>query len=888
MNKRAGISAWVAIGLALACLSMPGFSQSVINYSDGFEGETNNTPIATRSPTRGWLASSSAVRISTNAAYSGSNAVYVAGDAGVSNVFQDVAANTNAWTDFWVQPAFFDAGRAPDAYLNCSAQFFVNYSGCFVLVYGVIPGTRTGTNGFNAFDMTNVVTGARISALAPGTWAHLSILNNYGTKQWSIFLNDQLIATNLPFISSAPQWYKRFQAYSFGTNAWMDGVTVLTNQVPATLSSDGDGDGMFDAWELTYFGYLNVANPALDPDGDGLSNLDEAANRSDPFNRFSPNNPDLPSPYLVSLPYFEYFDSVSEGSSIYGVHGWNANPMANMTAQSTIKFQGKSVQINDGDLSLLTVTNAAYTNIWTAFVMSPSTNRWMPTLKPDSTVSFYIGADGYVHARSNGVYVTLSRFLGGSVTNNYPPIKTNDWVRFIVNSDYSSDTWSLWMVTNALVNTNSLGRLLAHNLAFDVPAASYGGLTFGNLNPQNIKGYMDNVEITLSMTEWVDSDGDGVPDLFEIEKGMNPNNPTNDANQNTERDLVEYGFGTTDPRAGVTNLDLQPIAGPPGSFNPNNVRIGAVVGSNRTVTVMASTSPTGPFSPLASFYTGTNAGDVASYVHTNAVLSEQYYYYLTSRPRFGDSVATDSVVRVMHRQARPKKGTWYMAGVPVDYGPGSNNFGSTLGTQLSRGLMGGDNTTGDRAYVMKADGTVWKSLFLNSSGAWQSEDATPLSSIIVSNGYSIWIERRALDVDAAAPFNAATNTVLCGQMNTNASYSVMIMPGWNMLSWPYEQSRVESYGLGTAKVGWGFYNNGAGGVGTSSPNTADLIWVRRSNDGGYDKHYLLGGYGNSNDGRWWKTDGANRNTYSDLTMRPGTAFFYYHRGAGFLWTITAQ
>jgi tripartite motif-containing protein 71 len=52
---------------------------------------------------------------------------------------------------------------------------------------------------------------------------------------------------------------------------------------------DMDSDGLDDAWEMTHFGSLD-ANPGDDPDGDGLSNLQESQQGTDP------NNPDTQPP----------------------------------------------------------------------------------------------------------------------------------------------------------------------------------------------------------------------------------------------------------------------------------------------------------------------------------------------------------------------------------------------------------------------------------------------------------------------------------------------------------------------------------------------------------------------------------------------------------------
>ena len=56
---------------------------------------------------------------------------------------------------------------------------------------------------------------------------------------------------------------------------------VQTDVVPG--GTDSDHNGLADAWEYLYFGHLGV-NPNADPDGDGMSNLQEYLAGTDPLN----------------------------------------------------------------------------------------------------------------------------------------------------------------------------------------------------------------------------------------------------------------------------------------------------------------------------------------------------------------------------------------------------------------------------------------------------------------------------------------------------------------------------------------------------------------------------------------------------------------------------
>ncbi len=63
------------------------------------------------------------------------------------------------------------------------------------------------------------------------------------------------------------------------------GGNVLS--APALLQIDADGDGLPDSWELTFFGSLTNQNGAADRDLDGVSNLDEYREGTNPTNAAS-------------------------------------------------------------------------------------------------------------------------------------------------------------------------------------------------------------------------------------------------------------------------------------------------------------------------------------------------------------------------------------------------------------------------------------------------------------------------------------------------------------------------------------------------------------------------------------------------------------------------
>jgi hypothetical protein len=181
-------------------------------------------------------------------------------------------SNTNIWTDFWTIPRPFVSvyEAAPTVDPNSSAMFFVT-GGVWAVVYGA-GGETTNLCSKDIFnDDVDVVDGT--------AWCRVSVLHNYNTHKWSLFINGAPVKTNMGFIGNANPGdkYDWFSVQNGGGDAadvtWIDDVMV-TNRVPATLTNDGDNDGLRDAWELMYYGNLAATSTTVQASGFNNDQLD--------------------------------------------------------------------------------------------------------------------------------------------------------------------------------------------------------------------------------------------------------------------------------------------------------------------------------------------------------------------------------------------------------------------------------------------------------------------------------------------------------------------------------------------------------------------------------------------------------------------------------------
>ncbi len=178
----------------------------------------------------GWTADAGAI-VTNSDAQSGSQSLSIS-EGTASHAFD--GAPTNVWVEFWAKPI---RGMEPgEIAADASAVFYVNTDDQIVAYSNTTPITLTGTTVSNG-------------------WNEFGLQCDYGSKVWSLELNDETVISNFPFYGNPASFDSvEFQSMASAA-AFIDSIN-LTDSL-----DDRDGDGLPDWWENIYFGDLD-ANPS--------------------------------------------------------------------------------------------------------------------------------------------------------------------------------------------------------------------------------------------------------------------------------------------------------------------------------------------------------------------------------------------------------------------------------------------------------------------------------------------------------------------------------------------------------------------------------------------------------------------------------------------------
>lgn len=185
--------------------------------------------------------------------------------------------------DFYARPVASSGAYASTQYVvgDAGVALVLTAAGTEAEIYTLNYNDYAGAYNFVATGFTVPVDG-----FARTAWLHFRFKLNFNLPQWALYLDNALVASNLPM-----------QSGNAGALAVVNDTSApgyldhVTGTAPSP-SPDSDGNGLLDAWEILNFGYVGV-DPEDDPDGDGLTNLQEYQGDTDPNDYFNGVTPQL-------------------------------------------------------------------------------------------------------------------------------------------------------------------------------------------------------------------------------------------------------------------------------------------------------------------------------------------------------------------------------------------------------------------------------------------------------------------------------------------------------------------------------------------------------------------------------------------------------------------
>ncbi len=485
-----------------------------------------------------WLSTGGLLAVvSTNPVISGSQTLWLHASTNTgAAIIQPLATHgfDRIWIDYQAIPVWRSANNAPLPAAGSVASFYFNPSGKIVVYDNSWPPGEWMT-------LTNTPILSRNNAV------RLTVQLDYGRRIWGLWLNGTNMLKALPFVGATSELARlRFTGAWYSDTA-LDQISVTTN-APTGFVADSDGDGLPDDWELANgFDPYEADDASSDSDRDGLTSLQEYTLNLDPRDSDSDHdgwndgaevalgNPSVyeDPKWMATLPFDEPFESpVVTNGDLAGQHGWLVS-QTNWALVQGEKHVGGSQSLkltpkSDVTENLFHVVKGPFGGItWTDFWAIPVGRQIAghPVIQPSTTASFFIDHDGFPVVRDGAEW---------KIVTNAPVISGTNWHRFTLMQDFSNSVWSLCLD----------GFPVAVDLRFAHPLTQYTGVRVSGAC--NAATWLDDLHVTTVAPGDIDSDGDGLPNAWEIAYGFNPSDPS-DASDDPDSDGLaneeEYHFG---------------------------------------------------------------------------------------------------------------------------------------------------------------------------------------------------------------------------------------------------------------------------------------------------------------------------------------------------------
>ncbi len=494
---------------------------AMLPFVEGFE--TNTCTLGHLHDQNGWTASlTNLAWVQTNTVYAGQQAVDVRGQGtavsneSIAHLFGAVS-NSVVWIDFHARPVRRTENDPPELGAGASLGLYADADGHLTVYDG------------NASNLWTELTAA--GEVSATNWTRLTIGQDFTNRTWSLYKDGNLAAEDLGLADDATEFsVARIRAALTGTG-YVDQVSI---GLSAPTDIDRDGDGIVSSWEIANgLDAADASDAAGDADGDGLSNLDEYRNGTDPNIRDSDGDgmgdsaeimngrsPTSADSYATLFFVDDFEPDTCAVGNLHGQNDWIASPTNLALIQTGMVHQGsQAVKVDHSrphvsdDAVLHLFAAISNTVVWTDMTVQPVVREKVarPDVPHGSASAFYMSAGGLFAVYDGGYAGTSAEWR----TLSHSPI-TQSWVTVTVRQDFTNRTWALYLEDQLVAG--DLGMAAENVTEFSRVRVLAAGST---------NTYMDAV-LVCEEAPFGDPDKDGLTNREEYRLGTDLDDPDTD------------------------------------------------------------------------------------------------------------------------------------------------------------------------------------------------------------------------------------------------------------------------------------------------------------------------------------------------------------------------